>query len=73
MSNKPKKNKLVSKKSKPGAHGPAKSPARKGGSAASSSKGTKAAAKVPATADAKDAAGKKSPGYLQLMSPAGRR
>ena len=69
MSNKQKKNKLVSQKSKPAAHGPAKSPSRKGSPAAASKTGSKPAPKAGASsaADAKDAAGKKSPGYLQLI------
>ena len=69
MSNKQKKNKLVSQKSKPAAHGPAKSPSRKGSPAAASKTGSKPAPKAGASsaADAKDAAGKKGPGYLQLI------
>ena len=75
MSNKQKKNKLVSQKSKLSAHGPARSPSRKGSPAATSKTGSKPAVKAGAAthagihsaADAKDAAGKKSPGYLQLI------
>ena len=69
MSNKQKKNKLVSQKSKPAAHGPAKSPPRKGSPAAASKTGSKPAPKAGASsaADAKDAASKKGPGYLQLI------
>ena len=69
MSNKQKKNKHVSQKSKPAAHGPAKSPPRKGSPAAASKTGSKPAPKAGASsaADAKDAASKKGPGYLQLI------